>query len=303
MKKIDLEHRSEILVTGATGLSGSLVIKEFIRQNIPVRALVRNLDKARQFEGNSIVEIVEGNMLKPETLHDALQGVKKALVISSAYEDMVKTQETFIDAAKAAGVPHLVKYSGAAAGIGFNNENFKPAIEHLKIEDYLIDSGLKWTIIRPSQFMQLYLPGTHSGVDLAEDALILPIKNAMETPVAVEDVAKACVALLTQEGHESRFYEMTGPDAMTMTNACEIISDVIGRKISYRDINFDDYRSRLTKLGFSSGGVELLTQLSKERIKSIESYVRMESHQRLGIRPTNFAEFIFRNRSAFQLPV
>ena len=298
---MNLKDRSTILVTGTTGLSGSLVIKEFIRQNIPVRALVRDRDKARQFEGYSNVEVVEGNMLQPETLQYALDGVKKALIISSAYEHMVKTQEVFIDAAKAAGIPHLIKYSGAAAGIGFNNGNFKPAIEHLKIEDYLIDSGLKWTIIRPSQFMQLYLPGTHSGVDLTQDALILPIKNAMETPVAVEDVAKACVALLTQDGHESRFYEMTGPDAMTMIEACEIISDVIGRKITYRDINYDDYRSNLAKMGFSSGGVELLTQLSKERTKSIESSVKLETHKRLAIRPTNFSEFIFRNKDAFQV--
>lgn len=57
-----------ILVTGATGLSGSAVIREFARQKYPVRALVRDRAKARAFETFSTVEIVEGDMLRPETL-------------------------------------------------------------------------------------------------------------------------------------------------------------------------------------------------------------------------------------------
>jgi uncharacterized protein YbjT (DUF2867 family) len=301
MRASNVGSKAKILVTGATGLSGSIVIREFIRQNIPVRALVRNREKARKFEGYPNVEIVEGNMLQPDTLHDALEGVEKALLISSAFEKMVETQETFIDAAKTAGVPYVIKYSGVAAGIGFNSQNFKPAIDHEKIEDYLIDSGLKWTIIRPSQFMQLYLPGTHSGVNLQKDALILPIKNGMETPVAIEDVAKACVALLSQPGHEGKFYEITGPDAMTMYEACEIISDVIGRKIKYLTINFEEYRELLTNVGISPAGIEILTQLSKERIKSTESHIKLETHKRLGIRPTNFAEFIYKYSSAFAI--
>lgn len=295
----DVRSKAKILVTGATGLSGSLVIKEFIRQGIPVKALVRNREKARRFEGYPNVEIVEGNMLQPDSLHKAFEGVEKALLISSAFEKMQETQEAFIDAAKMAGIPHVVKYSGAAAGIGFKTYNFKPGLDHEKIEEYLIDSGLKWTIVRPSQFMQLYLPGTHSGVNLQKQALMLPIGDGMETPIAIEDVAKACVAILSQPGHDKKYYEMTGPDAMTMYEAAEIISNVIGKKVNYMPIGFAEYHELLTKLGISPAGIEILTQLSKGRMRCTESYVKLDTHKRLGIRPTSFAEFIYKNISAF----
>jgi uncharacterized protein YbjT (DUF2867 family) len=101
-----------ILVTGATGVSGSLVIREFARQHAPVRALVRNRAKARVFEAFPTVEIVEGNMLQPETLRAALDNVDQVLMISSAAERMRETQCTFIDAARSAGVCHIVKLSG-----------------------------------------------------------------------------------------------------------------------------------------------------------------------------------------------
>ena len=69
------QSRAPILVTGATGLSGSIVIKELAQQNIPVRTIVRNMDKAIIFESYPLVEIYIGDMLKPETLKPALDGV------------------------------------------------------------------------------------------------------------------------------------------------------------------------------------------------------------------------------------
>ena len=89
-----------ILVTGATGLSGSIVIREFARQKTPVRALVRSRAKARAFRSLPTVEFVEADMLRPETLGAALDGVDRVLMISSSDPQMVETQCTFIEASK-----------------------------------------------------------------------------------------------------------------------------------------------------------------------------------------------------------
>lgn len=291
--------KAKILVTGATGQSGSMVIREFIRQEIPVRVLVRDREKARKFEGYPYIEIVEGNMLQPDTLQAAFEGVEKTLLISTAFEKMLETQLSFIDAAKTAGIPHVIKFSGAEAGIGFNTCNFKPGVDHGKIEDHLIDSGLQWTILRPSQFMQLYLPGAHSGVNLKKNALILPLGNSMNTPVAIEDIAKVCVKLLTQPGHEGRFYEMTGPDAMTMHDVCTIITEVTGRKITYWQIDIEEHQANYLKAGMPPAVVQMLIAQVKEKIKCRESYVKLDTHKRLGIRPTGFAEFIYRHSATF----
>jgi putative NAD(P)-binding protein len=80
-----------ILVTGAAGLSGSIVIREFVRQQQPVRALVRDRTKAKSLGQLPTVEVVEGDMLRPETLNAALDGVDRALMISTSGPEMVDT--------------------------------------------------------------------------------------------------------------------------------------------------------------------------------------------------------------------
>ena len=104
-----------ILLTGATGTAGSFIANEFVRERVPVRILVRNRAKAAGFENVPTVEIAEGDMSRPSSLGSALDGVDRVLMISAPLMDMVETQNTFIDAAKAAGLRHVIKFSGLDA--------------------------------------------------------------------------------------------------------------------------------------------------------------------------------------------
>src|SRR5262245_51906976 len=146
-----------ILVTGAAGNNGQAAVRELSRQSVKVRALVRDASKATVISDLANVEVVQGDMQKPETLSGALDGVERALLISSATPAMYDTQCTFIDAARAAGVRHVVKFSGKESSIGFNPHNFSFTRMHAQVEHHLEASGLDWTHIRPSQFMQVYL--------------------------------------------------------------------------------------------------------------------------------------------------
>src|SRR5262245_51812146 len=104
-----------ILVAAGSGLAGSAVIREFVRNRRPVRALVRSRASARAWAAFPTVELAEGDMSRPETLTGALSGVERVLLVSSPNEQMVETQTAFIDAAKKAGVRHIVKFSGLSA--------------------------------------------------------------------------------------------------------------------------------------------------------------------------------------------
>lgn len=160
-----------ILVTGAAGLSGSIVMQEFARQKTPVRALVRSRAKAQALATLPTVEVVEGDMLRPETVGAALRGIDRALMISSANQQMVETQCTFIDTCKKAGVGHVVKFSGAEPN--FDPGTFLFTRMHEEIERYLERSGLAWTHLRPSQFMQVYV--REAPTIVAENAFYLPL--------------------------------------------------------------------------------------------------------------------------------
>jgi uncharacterized protein YbjT (DUF2867 family) len=288
-----------ILVTGATGLSGSAVIREFARQKSPVRALVRSRTKAHAFETFSSVEIVEGDMLRPETLEAALDGVDRVLMISSARERMLQTQCMFIDVAKKAGVRHIVKFSGKESGVGFNPENFRSTWEHEHIEDYLENSGLAWTHLRPSQFMQFYLPQAPTGVDMSENALFLPMENAKLSPVDIEDIAKVSFALFHSEGHEGKSYDMTGPEALTMTEVTERISQAVGKPIRYVNIPPEGKKRAWLAAGIPPERVDTVMEVLIERRKCSESRVYLDTHEAFGVHPTTFAEFARRNAAVF----
>ncbi|HEY4385378.1 MAG TPA: SDR family oxidoreductase [Ktedonobacteraceae bacterium] len=289
-----------ILVTGANGLSGSAIIREFARQQYPVRALVRSRAKAQALEAFPTVEVVEGDMLRPETLEAALRNVDRVLMISSARERMVQTQCMFIDACKEAGVRHVVKFSGKESSVGFNPNKFRSTWEHEHIEDYLESSGLAWTHLRPSQFMQFYLPQAPTGVNVAENALLLPMGNVRLSPVAIEDIAKVAFALLHSEGHEGKSYDMTGPEALTMAEVTERISQAIGKPFRYVNIPLEETRQAWLAAGILSERVDTIMEVLSERSKCPESRVFLDTHQAFGVHPTTFAEFARRNAAVFR---
>jgi uncharacterized protein YbjT (DUF2867 family) len=284
-----------ILVTGATGLAGSAVLREFVRNRHPVRALARSRAKARAFEAFPTVEVVEGDMTRPETLEAALSGVDRVLLISSPDEQMAERQSTFIDAAKEADVRHIVKFSGlSAADVG---TPFVFGSMHAEIERYLEGSGLAWTHLRPSQFMTEYL--REVPTILAQGGIFFPLEDANLVPVDVGDIAKAAFALLTTPGHGAKVYAMSGPEALSMEEVAEQISRAIGRTVRYVAITREERMQALRAAGVPSFSVDALDAQAGERLKGTEATVHLETHTGLGITPTTFAEFARRNAGAF----
>jgi uncharacterized protein YbjT (DUF2867 family) len=284
-----------ILVTGAAGLSGSAVVREFARQGAPVRALVRSRARARALEAFPTVEIVEGDLARPETLRAALDGVDRALLISTADPQMVETQCAFIDTAKRAGVRHVVKFSGRGAS---TDSRFRFVRMHAEIERHLERAGLAWTHLRPGQFMPVYFREVRTIV--AHDTIALPLADARLAPVDMDDIARVAFALLSGAGHEGRVYEMTGPEALTMTEIAAHISRAIGRTLRYVDVTPAEARRAWLAAGMPPAFVDALDELFGERRRGVESRVCLDAHEAFGIRPTTFAEFALRNAAVFR---
>src|SRR5262249_36587560 len=286
-----------ILITGAAGLSGTIIVQEFARRGIPVRALVRSRTKASLLETLPGVEVVEGDMRRPETLGRALEGVDRALMISSSDPQMVETQCSFIDASRKAGVRHVVKFSGKESSIDFNPANFRFTRMHEEIERYLESSGLAWTHLRPSQFMQVYLRELPTIV--AKRAIFLPMDNSKLTPVDIEDVAKVAVEVMSNGSHHSKSYEMTGPEALTMVEVAAQISRAVGKQIEYINVAPEEKRRALLAAGVPGERTDALDELFAERRKCHESRVYVGTHKAFGVKPTTFAKFAERNATLF----
>src|SRR5437773_7290729 len=220
-----------ILVTGSTGLTGGELVRRLSGKGVPVRALVRKTAKAEALSRLPHVEIVEGDMARPETLAGALRGVDRAMLISSSAPDMLEIQSNFIEAARKAGVKHVVKLSGIIPEL---DSPFRFARMHAEIEQRLEASGMAYTHLRAGEFMPAYFRQVPSIV--ARGTLALPMGDARIASVDVSDIARVAATVLTTSGHEGKIYPLTGPEALTMAEVAEKLSVVTGKTIRYVDV-------------------------------------------------------------------
>jgi uncharacterized protein YbjT (DUF2867 family) len=284
-----------ILVTGATGLNGSELIRRLSASGVAVRALVRDPAKAAAIAALPNVEIVQGDMARPETLAAGLRGVDRAMLISSSDPMMLEVQTNFIDAAKQAGVKHVVKLSGIMPEL---NSAFRFARMHGEIEQRLEASGMAFTHLRAGEFMPAYFRQAPNIA--AKGAMFLPMEDARTASIDVGDIAEIAAKVLTGAGHEGKIYPLTGPEALTMTEVAAKLSAATGKTIRYVNVPPDAARQAQLAAGMPPYLADALFELFAERRNGKEAKVRPDAGILLGRPPTSFDEFARRNAAVFQ---
>jgi uncharacterized protein YbjT (DUF2867 family) len=284
-----------ILVTGATGLNGSALMRLLSARGVEVRALVRSSAKANSLSELPNVEIVEGDMAHPETLSAPLRGVERAMLISSSDPAMLEVQSNFIDAAKKAGVKHVVKLSGIIPEV---DSPFRFARMHGLIEQKLERSGMAFTHLRAGEFMHSYFRQVPAIV--AKGALFLPMEDARIASIDIDDIAEVAAAALTDPGHEGKTYPLTGPDSLSMAEVAEKLSAATGRTIRYVNISPEDATKTRLAAGMPQYTADALDELFAERRKGKEAKVWPVFEAIVGRRPTSFDEFARRHAAIFR---
>jgi uncharacterized protein YbjT (DUF2867 family) len=284
-----------ILVTGATGLNGRELVRRLSERGVAVRALVRNPGKAGELASLPKVEIVEGDMAQPETLAGPLQGVERAMLISSSDPTMLDVQSNFITAAGKAGVKHIVKLSGIMPEF---DSPFRFARMHGEIERRLEASGLAFTHLRAGEFMPAYFRQVPSIV--AKGAFFLPMEDAKIASVDIGDIAEAAVAALTGSGHEGKIYPLTGPEALSMAEVAEKLSAATGKTIRYVNVAPEDAKRAQLAAGVPPFLADALAELFAERRKGKEAQASRVIETIIGRRAASFDEFAVRNAAIFR---
>ncbi len=231
-----------ILVTGATGTNGSEIVKQLCATGAKVRALVRNSVKAEVIAQPG-VEIIEGDFSKPETLKAALQGVEKAIFLPPFDPRMVEWQSSFIEAAKHAGIKHIVKFSVLGA-----NPNSPVSLLkwHGQGEKQLEESGISFTHLRPNGFMQNFL--ALAPTISTQGVFYQPADDAKISHVDVRDIVAVAVKSLTEDGHENKVYTITGPQALSFDEIALQLTALTGKQVKYINVSPEDFKRSL--LGF-----------------------------------------------------
>jgi len=284
-----------ILVTGASGLVGGEVVRQLSGQNVPVRALVRDPGRAPDLASRPGVQVITGDLGRPETLGPALEDVRQAVLISSSDAGMAEVQNSFIDTAAKAGVGHVIKLSGIIPGL---DSPFRFARMHAEIEEHLAASGMTYTMLRAGEFMQAYFRQVPNIT--ARRELRLPMADQRIASIDIVDIAAVAVRVLTGTGHENQTYPITGPQALTMTEVAAILSEVTGTAIRYVDVPPEAARQAQLDAGMPRYLADGLAELFAERRAGKESVVSPLTPTLLGRPATSFAEFAARNAAVFR---
>jgi uncharacterized protein YbjT (DUF2867 family) len=239
--------------------------------------------------------VVVGDMARPDSLIEALRGVDRAMLISSSDPTMVETQSTFIDAARKAGVKHVVKLSGIIPEL---DSPFRFARMHAEIEQRLEASGLDYTHLRAGEFMASYFRQVPSIV--GRGIMALPMGDARIASIDVGDIAEVAIAVLTTSGHEGKTYPLTGPEALTMPEVAEKLSVAIGKPVRYVAVPPEEARQARLAAGMPPYLAEGLDELFAERRNGKESTVWTTIQDVFGWAPTRFDDFATKNAAIFR---
>src|SRR3954452_4840703 len=186
-----------LLVTGATGTTGMEVLKAIKARGAEARALVRDETKAHHLRDLGF-EPVTGDLGDPSTLSHALENVEKAYLVSPIGPMQSEFEQAFLETAKEAGVQHIVKLSMIGAS---PEAPLRFARTHGKVEQALRESGMAWTLLRPTGFMQNTLSW---GPRVLDGTFYSPVPDASFSIVDARDVAEVAAVALTTDGHETR---------------------------------------------------------------------------------------------------
>jgi uncharacterized protein YbjT (DUF2867 family) len=224
-----------VLVTGATGRVGRLVVDQLLAAGVAVRAVVRRPEETALPES---VDVVVGDLTLPESLDAALRDVRSVFLVWTAAPDTVSAVVERL----AAAAPRVVVLSSPhRTPHPFFQQPNPMAVMHADIEQQLVGAGLSSTFIRPGMFA--------SGAQLwwaemiRRDGVVRWPYGAAETaPIDERDIAAVAARCLYDERIEGRDFVLTGPEALNQAEQVGIIGDVICRPIQFHELSPDEFR-------------------------------------------------------------
>jgi uncharacterized protein YbjT (DUF2867 family) len=235
------------LITGATGEVGSRVVSQLLKRHIRPRVLVRSEEKARSQFGDR-VDVCLGDLAAPDSMRGAIQGVDTVFLVNVG-PAIPERDEAAAMISKELGVRKIVKLSSLdvehGLAIGAWHEKGEAAIREI---------GIPFTFVRPTGFMSNLLAWAHSIK--TESVVRSSTADGRRPFIHSEDIASVCLAALLNDEYLGEALPITGPESLTFGEVTAIISEAIGRPLSYRVISDEEARERYSRISGSQEETE-----------------------------------------------
>lgn len=286
-----------ILVIGATGRIGGVLVGDLGAARARFRAVVRSAGKAepiREAGGEAAV----GDYHDAGFLRAALADVRALFLLTPAGPDQGAVESRIAEQACRAGVTHIVKLSTVGADardatrFGRQHRDAELAIERL---------GVPRTFLRPSFLMQNFL-GFADAIR-AHGTIVAPAGRGRHADVDTRDVASVAARILTEEGHAGRTYELTGPEAQSFSDAARKIATITGRDVRFVDTSPEEARKAMVAAGVSEWLADARNDLyawyQRGEGTTNGSAVSLAVEEVLDRPPRSFEQFVRENVGAF----
>ncbi|MGW5328309.1 NAD(P)H-binding protein [Streptomyces sp. NPDC004014] len=280
-----------VLVTGATGRVGRLVVNQLLDAGMPVRALTRRPEAAATLPAKA--EVFTGDLTVPESLEPALSGAGAVLLVWTA---PTRTTEAVVERL-AAHVRRVVFLSSPhRTPHPFFQQPNPMAVLHAEIERLIAATGLESTILRPGMFasnsLAWWAPAIRAG-----EVVRWPYGAAESAPVDDRDLASVAARTLHQDGYAGGDYVLTGAESLTQAAQVDIIGDALGRRIAFEEMTPDEFRS-LSEGTASSAAAEMLLAAWRSAVGQ-PAYTSTAVTDILGTPPRTFRQWAVDHAGAF----
>ena len=246
-----------ILITGAGGKTGRAVIRALISKGEPVRALVHRSDQIHSVESLGVQAALAGDMNSPSTMDRAVQGVRAIYhICPNVSPDEVTIGQTVIAAALTAGIELFVFHSVLHP----QAESMPHHWQKLRIEEQLLESGLPYTILQPTVYMQNILVHWEKILNDGSYPVPYPAETRLSF-VDLDDVAQVAAIVLTESGHANATYELVGTPGLSQSQVADILSHQLGRPVRVTTVPIETWERRARHSGMGDYQVEALIKM------------------------------------------
>lgn len=283
-----------ILVTGANGHFGNATIQFLLNKGVEanqITALVRNESSADEFKKRG-VRVAIGDYNNYPSLVSAFKGVEKLLLVSGSDIVTRATQhQQVIQAAKEAGVKHIVYTSFLGKNETASSPLWIVSESHLQTENWLKDSGLAYTILKNALYMDLVPAFVGEGV-LESGVVYLPAENGKVGAVLRSEMAEATANILTSANHEGQTYHFAHTEAFSYQEVAQYIAEITGKAVNFISPTPEAYAQTLTQFGVPADLIGVFSGFAVAQAKGELDTTSTDLEKLLGRRPTSIKAFL-----------
>lgn len=286
-----LTDSAPVLVTGATGRVGRVVVDRLLDAGVPVRALVRRPEVAVTLPPQ--VDVFTGDLTAPESLEPALKGAGAVFLVWTAPP---RTAEVVVERLAAHTRRVVFLSSPHRTPHPFFQQPNPMAVLHADIERLIADAGLESTTLRPGMFASNSLAWWASAIR-SGDVVRWPCAAAEAAPVDERDIAAVAALTLCQDRYAGGDYVLTGAESLTHAAQVAIIGEVLGRRITFEEMTSDEFR-RLSEGAVPDSVIDMLLAAWNAAVGQ-PAYVTTAVADILGVAPRTFRQWAVDNAAAF----